>query len=82
MVLLRPDGVRLADGPLAPGDCRLTVRLVDASWRGVTRLIRVQTGETRLAFHLPGDVVLPPVGEALELDFDPMRAVQILAGGS
>jgi ABC-type Fe3+/spermidine/putrescine transport system ATPase subunit len=76
-VLLRPERVRLAGGPLAPGNFRLTATLIEASLRGVTRLIRVQAGETRLDFYLPLDATLPAPGGPVELEFDPRQAVQV-----
>ncbi len=73
-VLLRPDSVRL-DGI---GAGKLEGRLVEATFRGNTSRILLESHGLRLEFEFLSSTLLPAAGDQVQLSFDPKEAIQIM----
>jgi len=41
----------------------------------------VQVNELNLSFDFPSNVLLPAVGDVIEISFDPQKAIQVFSGG-
>jgi thiamine transport system ATP-binding protein len=73
-VLLRPDSVRL-DGI---GACKLEGRLLEATFRGNTSRILLESHGLHLEFEFLSSTLLPATGDQVQLSFDPQEAIQIM----
>ena len=74
-VLLRPDRLQLGGS----GSGQLRGTLDSCSFRGAMLLLRVRAGEHEIQVELDSDDEIPPVGEQIQLTFDPSAALQVLS---
>ena len=75
--LIRPDEVSLdAFQPV-----HLTGRLDEVIFRGSTFRATLQVNGLNLSFDFPSNVLLPGVGDAIDISFDPQKAIQVFSGG-
>jgi ABC-type Fe3+/spermidine/putrescine transport system ATPase subunit len=74
-LLLRPDRVQLNRGV----GCRLEGVLRERIFQGEQQRVVVDSHGQRLAFNLPSQVELPEPGATVEVCFDPLEALQVLA---
>ncbi len=74
-VLLRGDQLELGQA----GPHVLHGHLREHSYRGQIQRLLIRSGELDLACMLAGDQSVPATGEQVELSFDPVRALQVLA---
>jgi len=73
--LLRGDRMQLdGEGPEV-----LHGRVKDRSFRGQALRLKVQTSQVELACTLDSDLDAPEIGQVVELSFDPLHALQVLA---
>ncbi len=79
-VLLRPDTVFPADA--AEDDegryCHIRGRVRQISFRGNNSRVYLEIDGLQLRFDFLANVVLPAIGDPLELCFDPLEAIQLL----
>ena len=75
IVLVRPEGVRVADD----GNANLEGTVTEKSFRGSRTIVDVRAGEATLSFEFPPTQALPEAGERLRLSVTP-EAVQVVAG--
>jgi ABC-type Fe3+/spermidine/putrescine transport system ATPase subunit len=73
-ILLRPDAVRLG----ASGPCQIQGTLLERTFRGDLQWVQINAAGQRLSFNVPSRDELPGVGEAVEICFDPVQALQLL----
>lgn len=72
-VLLRPDSVFIGNR----GECQLTGKLVESSFRGSLCRATISVDGVLLSFDFPSSADLPAAGESIRVSFDPEEALQI-----
>ncbi|HZQ93517.1 MAG TPA: ABC transporter ATP-binding protein [Candidatus Sulfotelmatobacter sp.] len=74
---LRPEHIRLAGGPSAPGSVRIRAQVLHQAFHGATDLVRARTPDgIVLVVRTPGGVT---VQDELDLEFSPADAIPVRA---
>jgi len=77
MVLIRPEGARLAEA----GGCTLTGTVLERSFRGRSYRLTLEMEGVRLAFDLPSSEHVPAEGQSVQVCLEGDAAVQVFPRG-
>jgi ABC-type Fe3+/spermidine/putrescine transport system ATPase subunit len=73
-VLLRPDAVHLDER----GSAKIRGTLLERSFSGHSSHVVIETNDHNFRFEFPARLDLPPVGQEIDVTYDPEEALQVL----
>lgn len=72
-LLIRPDAASITEF----GESGISGKVIEVSFRGSLTRITIKTNGHSLAFELPSNTQIPEKGQAISLNFDPDRALEV-----